>query len=183
MIPEIAYGSVLAATIAGIISLLGLIISKENKTSEFRQAWIDSLREEISLFIAHINAMHAAGTLDSNDAKDIWEIARDDYVAANTAAARIRLRLNPEEKEAKAILKKITEIEEEFTPPNTPSAGQINSLEKELVNEAKILLKTEWLRVRDGERVYRLARIIALGVLIVGTALIMLFFIQQWHGT
>jgi hypothetical protein len=33
-----AVGAVFAALIAGVISLLGLVISKEHKVSEFRQA-------------------------------------------------------------------------------------------------------------------------------------------------
>ena len=59
-IPDVAIGAIAAALIAGLISLLGLIISKEQKTSEFRQAWIDGLRSELSLVIAHANALHGA---------------------------------------------------------------------------------------------------------------------------
>ena len=46
-IPSVAVGAVVAALIAGTVSLLGLIISKEQKTSEFRQAWIDALRNDL----------------------------------------------------------------------------------------------------------------------------------------
>ena len=42
-IPDQAIGAIAAALIAGLISLLGLIISKEQKVSDFRQAWIDAL--------------------------------------------------------------------------------------------------------------------------------------------
>lgn len=46
-----AVGAVLAATIAGGMSFLGSVFSKDQKTSEFRQAWIDGLRSEISQLI------------------------------------------------------------------------------------------------------------------------------------
>jgi len=59
-VPDAAIGAVVAALIAGIVSLLGLIISKEQKTSEFRQAWIDALRCDLTAFLTQINAIHDA---------------------------------------------------------------------------------------------------------------------------
>jgi hypothetical protein len=53
------YATLLVAMIAGAFSLLGLVISKEQKVSEFRQTWIDALREDISELIAHANLIHA----------------------------------------------------------------------------------------------------------------------------
>lgn len=40
---SISIGAVGAAIIAGFFSIVSLIIGKEQKTSEFRQAWIDAL--------------------------------------------------------------------------------------------------------------------------------------------
>jgi hypothetical protein len=47
--------TVIAAMIAGFVALagsavtyIGLLISKESKTSEFRQEWIDALRNDIA---------------------------------------------------------------------------------------------------------------------------------------
>lgn len=40
--------SVIAAIIAAAAAGVGLVITKENKTSEFRQDWIDGLREELA---------------------------------------------------------------------------------------------------------------------------------------
>lgn len=96
-IPDIAIGTIAAALIAGLVSLLGLIISKEQKTSEFRQAWIDALRTELSAVIAHANAIHGAKAADFKTPAELWKDVRDDYVGINEATARIRLRLNPNE--------------------------------------------------------------------------------------
>jgi len=65
-------GTIVAAVIAAIISLLGLIISKENKVSEFRQAWIDSLREEIAAVITHAHAVHGAYLAKFPDNSALW---------------------------------------------------------------------------------------------------------------
>lgn len=50
----IFFGVTFGALITGAFSLISLIISKENKTSEFRQEWINALREEISNFLANL---------------------------------------------------------------------------------------------------------------------------------
>ena len=49
----LALGAITAALITGFLSLLGLIISKEQKTSEFRQQWIDALRQELAEFLGY----------------------------------------------------------------------------------------------------------------------------------
>lgn len=51
VVPDAAIGAIAAASIAGLLAFLSLIIAKENKTSEFRQAWIDSLRLDLSKLI------------------------------------------------------------------------------------------------------------------------------------
>src|SRR5438105_3300254 len=45
-------GPVVAAIIAGAVAFLASVFSKEQKTSEFRQAWIDSVRNDLAEFIS-----------------------------------------------------------------------------------------------------------------------------------
>src|SRR5579862_1385600 len=97
--PKEIAGTIIAAVIAALISLLGLIISKENKVSEFRQTWIDSLREEVAAVITHGHAIFQA--FDAviklpEDALD-WEDIRADFVGLESAIAKIRLRVNATE--------------------------------------------------------------------------------------
>jgi hypothetical protein len=44
-LPKEIAGTLVAAAIAAFISLVGLIITKESKVSEFRQAWIDACEQ------------------------------------------------------------------------------------------------------------------------------------------
>ena len=53
------YSAILVAFVAGAFSLLGLTVAKENKVSEFRQAWIDALREDIAEFVAQAQSIHS----------------------------------------------------------------------------------------------------------------------------
>ena len=163
-LPDIAVGAVSAALIAGLVSLLGLIVSKEQKVSEFRQAWIDALRSEISALIAHAQAIHAVHIAGFGSAQEAWKTARDDFFGINEAASSIRLRLNPKEEAAQAVLGQISALEEVFAPGQLPRQQEILRIEKELVSAAQALLKKEWQRVQDGERVYRIARFAALAI-------------------
>lgn len=170
-IPDVAIGAIAAALIAGLISLLGLIISKEQKTSEFRQAWIDGLRSELSLVIAHANAIHGASAANlwnvanaGGSASELWKVVRQDFVGINEATAKIRLRLNPREDQAQAILAAIDELERLLSPGQMMNYVEINTLEKRLVSEAQVLLKSEWTRVQKGEETYKVARLAALAI-------------------
>jgi len=152
-----AVGTVIAAFIAALVSLLGLIISKEQKTSEFRQAWIDALRADIGAVVAHANAIHGVAAANFDTPAKTWEAASEHFVGINKATASIRLRLNRNELESQAVLAAIDDLESHLNP-GALNAQDMNVIEKRLVSEAQILLKKEWLRVRSGEPVFRIAK-------------------------
>jgi hypothetical protein len=173
--PDAAVGAIAAALIAGLVSLLGLIISKEQKVSEFRQAWIDSLRDDIATIIARVNAIHGAMLAGYPNPAERWKVIKDDFIGINEAAARAKLRLNPkEEGPAKSVLGILEEQETIFNSGAAPDFVRLAALEKKLVAEAQILLKQEWKRVRSGELTYRIARIAA--ALVVATAIVLALF-------
>lgn len=181
-LPDIAVGAILAALITGIVSLLGLIISKEQKISEFRQAWIDALRTELSALISHANAIHGAGAAGFKSASETWEVVRADFVGINDAAARIRIRLNPREPEDVKVLSQIEALEQLLAPGNAPDHARINEAEKELVGAAQIVLKREWKRVRQGERAYRITQFVVLCVIVTCVLVLFAFFAVRFWG-
>lgn len=166
-IPDIAIGSIIAATIAALISLLGLIISKEQKTSEFRQAWIDVLRSEFSELIAHANGLHGVKMAEYATVKEAWEAAREHLIGVNLAAAHIRLRLNPSEPNSQAVLKEIEKLER-YLNLGQLNADELHAVEKDLAAAAHILLKTEWVRVRSGEITFRVTKWLAALLIVSG---------------
>lgn len=141
--PDQAVGTIVAAIIAGIIALLGLIISKEQKVSEFRQQWIDALRQDIAAVIRYGHCM------------SVFQVKKDeDFACLTEAAARIRLRLNRKEPESAALL---AALDKHFVAVKTaPTVESLSLATDELVVKAQVVLKQEWRRVRSGERVYRI---------------------------
>jgi hypothetical protein len=57
----VAMSAVIAALIAGAFAFFSLVVTKETKVSEFRQAWIDALRAEISTYISRLRAVSNLG--------------------------------------------------------------------------------------------------------------------------
>jgi hypothetical protein len=47
-LPAVAVGAIGTSIIAAMVSLVGLTVSKEQKVSELRQAWIDALRDDLA---------------------------------------------------------------------------------------------------------------------------------------
>ncbi len=159
------------AWIAGAFSLLGLLISKEQKVSEFRQAWIDALRADIAALVAHAYQIHAfAVGPGGSDYPEFLKATRDDYIELNKASMKIKLRINPDECDSKLILRSMTELEALFgrlqgASPKV-SLEELHRIVRALERDAPPLLKKEWQRVKTGEPIYRLAKWLALGIFV-----------------
>jgi len=160
-----AIATVVAALISGALSFVNLTLNKEQKTSEFRQAWIDALREDLAAFFAGSRAfaraseeLQALGKVAplAMTAEKISEIR---YQVAETFY-RIQLRLNPTEDEHKELLRLMQiAIQEQ----NNMLIGKGDTLKtlKAIETAAEFvpqILKTEWERVKEGELAFRVVR-------------------------
>jgi hypothetical protein len=100
---------ILVAFIAGIVSFVGLVISKENKISEFRQTWIDELRKDISDYIAYTDKHFFYYKLTSQNnkkaggsgglQKEGLDLYLNEYHIVYSLYSRIRLRLSPKDEQ------------------------------------------------------------------------------------
>jgi hypothetical protein len=177
-----AAGAFLVAWIAGGFSLLGLIISKEQQVSGFRQAWIDALRADLAVLVAHAYEIQSfAAVHKPYNSGEFWSATRDDYVELNQASMRIKFRLNPGEIESKAILETLGKLEALFTQLSDPQATQkISEIVSSLERDAPSLLKKEWTRVKKGELVYRIAKGLA-ALIFAGAAIFVVLLLRKIH--
>lgn len=171
----LTFGAIGAALIAAIVSLVGLILGKEQKTSEFRQEWVDSLRSEISDYLTNITAVSDKLKQDfESDTKKI-EILTPFYTKINSASFLIRLRLNPEEPNSLSVLEAMDNFENASRCDTQLKSEEIDEIEDELLSSAQVLLKTEWKRVKNGEWTYRIAKCVAFFLtLALATALVLI---------
>jgi hypothetical protein len=161
-------GVVSAALIAGAIAYASFISTKESKVSEFRQNWIDGLREEISLYASCINSLIEHITRESlktdKPTSSSLLCKLDDselYTTLLKAKTSIALRINDKEKEKedfernKEFLNLINLTHKNFEEGNFEGTHKaIDSL----ISISRELLKHEWNRARDGEKKYQDAK-------------------------
>lgn len=146
------------AFIAALASVLGLIISKESKVSEFRQNWIDGLRGNIAELIGHAAALQAVKLMDVGS-NDRLSISLAHFFGVNEAASKIRLRLNPKKDSHEPLLKALEKHESFFSKPVEDfDHDGIEKAEEALVLQGQILLKSVWEEVKVGEFTYRVSR-------------------------
>lgn len=186
-----AIATVVAALITGAISFVNLTLTKEQKTSEFRQAWIDALREDLAQFLGAARAFARAVEVVHQfgpDYKSKVPLTVSDekvsdlrYQAAETYC-RIQLRLNPSEPEHVELLRLLRRAIDEQNAM-LHSGGGIDPTMKaiEVANEyAQPVLKKEWERVKRGELPFRLARNWLAPIVVL---LSIAFVVFLWNGT
>lgn len=173
--------AILAALIAASISFIALLVAKENKVSEFRQSWIDSLRTEISDYMAAvglwINAEQRWMETGETTKESVWH----DYIKTiqpsiermESTSARVRLRLNKEDTDPRLrqlnndLLRGFDSIRDLMSQRKYGEARAVTAGLQEL---AAPILKMEWERVKIGEPTYRVAKWAAALVVLVALA-------------
>jgi hypothetical protein len=169
------------ALIAGLFGLVGLVIAKENKTSEFRQAWIDSLRADIADFTSaaqsfvYFEKARRAAVQDGNTQEELEyeKILAAVHQKVVQAQMSVRLRVNPQE------------LDPTMKPRNDRLLADIETIRRSLADAdfdaakpvlaglhevAAPILKAEWARVKRGERPYVMAKYGALGLSVLALA-------------
>ena len=183
-----AIATLVAALIAAAISFVNLTLNKEQKTSEFRQAWIDALREDLATFFACARAFSRATEEQNrfepsaNPIQISQERIGDIRYKVSEVYSRIILRLNSEEPEHEEMLRLLRRtIAEQNIALRDKSDASKTIAAIEIANDyARPLLKKEWIRVKEGELPFRIARNWVIPI-IFGFSVLAIIFI--WRGT
>lgn len=151
-----ALATITAAAIAGVVAFIISVLTKEHRISEFRQSWIDSLRNDISELLSLFNLLAAAFDReaklygDKNKALDEhWTKHHADLVNVQTLTNRVVLRLN--KKEHSVLIGKLAELEDSLGKGQAVAVPIIDGI----MAEVSSLLKLEWERVKKGETVFQ----------------------------
>ena len=173
--------------------MVGLIIAKEHRVSDFRQAWIDALRGEIASLVAQVNAINEwrlaidahrgkvavdrggeGNQKVEDDVAEQYKLVHPDVLKMEKALAMIELRLNPNEKKAKPLLRKAKAVACKVRLDEAVCRKELKDVEKELLEESKKYLKGEWDRVKQGELRYKLALWVSFTIGVVGVVALVL---------
>jgi len=161
--------TIIAALITAAIAFVNLTLSKEQKTSEFRQQWIDSLREDLSQFIgaarAFARAVEIVNTFGPNYKDKLPLLLSEDKVSdlryqATETLCRIKLRLNalePEHQELLRLLDRAVAEQNKMLANGTGIEDTLKAIDT-ATEYARPILKKEWERVKAGELPFRVVR-------------------------
>lgn len=164
-IPDKAWiplGAITATLIAGLISFVNVLIAKDEKITAFRQEWINSVRVEIARMVAFASTISSLRHVI--DAKQEKANSRDDALIEmgavlktqtmqfNECRNRVRLYLNPIEN--KELVKNIESLHSASKISSDVDHQQLKELCENVLAETAAILKTEWIRVKRGERSY-----------------------------
>jgi hypothetical protein len=179
----VAMGTVIAASLAGIFSFVSLINQKEGKISEFRQEWIDGLRNDLSKFCSSMDNIsshwqviaieeEAAAKREGRKPfmKFDWlskfhQLSKDDQAVFSECYQRIMLRLNPEDH--RCLIEELWAARQLISSPKALDSKEvIQSQLERIVEQSQIALKLEWVRVKKGEQPYRLTTVATFTMLV-----------------
>lgn len=158
-------GTVAAALVAGGIARANLIASKETKISEFRQAWINALRDDLAALFSNVRTLTRAlqesrapvGSVNNDFGIEKAKITAVRHGAAETHH-RIRLRLNAGQTDHQKLLRLLKEMMD-AQQHYLQNHGAIVDNPIEAVEAAALyaagVLKSEWTTVKVGEEAYR----------------------------
>jgi hypothetical protein len=161
--------TVVAALIAAAISFVTLTLSKEQKTSEFRQTWIDGLRSDLASFFAAVRAFarsteeRAHGQANGLPSTPFAFTEETVSMLRHQVAEvryRIQLRLNPKEADHRELLQLMTaavEMQQKAMAEQARTEEVLAAVEA-AATFAPQVLKVEWERVKQGERPFRIVR-------------------------
>lgn len=141
---------IIVAIITAVAGWLALILTKEQKVSEFRQKWVDELRKDLSLLVATVEVFIRAYKNSTNRVSN-YRIDNDKQEILSHTIQRIKYRLNPDD--AEGLIEVVDELSSELMSGHI-SHDSIANLEYllEQANEiGHVILKTEWERVKKGE--------------------------------
>ncbi len=173
----LAVATVVASLITGMIALVNLTLSKEQKVSEFRQDWIDGLRDDLAKFASLIRFLAAAA---QSSAMFVPEVSQQNFprtpeqiaqfrALAGECLSRIELRLNPDEADHVELLRLLRRAAVASAPKGPaffPDSEALTALSAAM-DFARPVLKSEWNRVKAGEPIFRRLRVWVLPAILV----------------
>lgn len=176
-----ALATLVAAFLVFLYSFVNMLVSKDQKTTEFRQAWIDSLREEVAILVAKFGYLTTQAERlrtdhdHSGGKKEYLEKYGPDISEMASCFHKIQLRIkfNAKDKNELALSSKLIEIEA-YAQYEDMNSEETAKKSDELIGIAQKLLKKEWERVKRGERSFYLSKIIFVGAIMLSVLIMVL---------
>jgi len=157
-------GTFVLGVVTSVVASVTLITSKENKISEFRQAWIDGQRADLASAVAAANSYFQIRDAEKK------AVCLAEFFASRT---RVALRDKPDGAEWTKTLIALDKLGN-IMASGVPNALEIRQATAIVTEESRIPLKAHWETVKSGEPFYRRFKrtfVFVMVVLVVGTVI------------
>jgi len=168
-----AIATVTAAFIAGGVAFLSAVLSKEQKTSEFRYTWLNSVLDDIAKFTGAAESISEAAwshfkTEGKEKVQSFLATAEPQFREMLAAYYRARIRLYPQEHQQ--VLEALERLQV-LLLKGVPDPAKVDPLVRDIVRVSHDALKDEWRQVKRGETTFRLTKYISLAVFLIAIAI------------
>lgn len=157
---------IIVAFIGFLIAVTTAVIAKEQKISEFRQAWIDNFRSDIAIIItssydcifsSRQHVQHKNNVVEANEYTDKYNLS---FTELEFRVTLIQLRLNPLKDselilQTEAVLEHISKFNKKIQLDPDMYIDKCDDPVVTLKNMSHSILKNEWERVKKGEFIFR----------------------------
>jgi hypothetical protein len=167
-----AIATVTAAFVAGLVAFLSSVLSKEQKTSEFRYTWLNSVLDDIAKFTGSVESISAAAwsyyKIEGKEKVQAFLADAEPQIREMLAAYyRARIRLYPQEHQA--VLEALERLQV-LLLKDVPEPAKVDPLVRDVVRESHNALRKEWSRVKRGETTFRWTKYVSLVVIVIAVA-------------
>ncbi|WP_410517408.1 hypothetical protein QNH99_05905 [Pantoea allii] len=162
------WGAIIAALIAGFIAFIGMVITKENKVSEFRQEWIKELRGLIAKLYYLYGFIRTDSGLNDKERKE-----KNNEINEVIADINLHLNYGNQSTNEENLQKAITTLNGKIEIGITTMGPYFD----DLLKHSHLVLKEEWERVKKGEKSYIFIKDVLFVVGFFSMALLMLSMI------
>jgi hypothetical protein len=160
---------IVVALIAGVVSFVGLVITKEQTVSGFRQEWINALRNDIAKLMKELHSFYMKYLISKKAGTSFIQENLDTADKIIHLLHKIELRLNPNDSDG--LIELLKKVEDIITSPSELEFdGMFEDVTDEFKERSHELLKQEWERVKKGEQWFHLTK---MGILIISSILVL----------
>ncbi|ABV13020.1 TPA: hypothetical protein U2L64_000042 [Citrobacter koseri] len=165
--------AVIIAFLAAIGAMISLVITKELKTSEFRQAWISELRQALSNLLGFYDVLRRDSEVSDEERKSA-------YKGITVVQSEIYLRLNhskPSREET--VLRDAIKLLNVKVSSGTPSSDLKEDID-DFTMASHNVLKKEWKRVKRGELLYLSMKWLCIIIFVICLISLVVFIFSHW---
>jgi hypothetical protein len=174
-LPATAIATLIAACIAGLVAFVSSVLSKEQKTSEFRYAWLNSVLDDIAKFAGAAESISVAAWSNSKtEGKEkiqaLLATAEPQIREMLAAYYRARIRLYPDKPKHQQVHEALEHLQV-LLLRDVPDPTKVDPLVRDIVRVSHDALKAEWEQVKRGETTFRWTKYVSLGVFLFAVAI------------